>query len=798
MTRQFRVEHTDGSTDTLPHVSSEEEYKFGEQDLGVFTTRRSAVNDVTLTEGQDEVYFVEGGVDQWGGLLKDVVRKESQTELVVDSFERLARDARPTDGDNIYENVDDTVPVNDAISDTPGLSAGTVDNVESGLSFVFSHSSQAKKMRRVEASGSGELKFNVDKTVDYADSLGADKTGTVLSPSAQNVIGDIEVERKGGSQRVTHLRMLGAGEGSAQVQTEVTVPNAPTDPEDQVWDTYRDKGLTSEDALQSLGETLIAEMNTEHVNAEVAVLGEDVALGDEFRVTVPKEQLDRDMRVVELKTVVDKEGRRHMAKLSTRQKTEASEESKRRQDVENYNVAFEGSPVTMTAGGGRQPVDGTHDYEFDFYYPAEVEYEHRVKLFVKGLQYRAYSQGAAAGGDHTHTVEVTHPSHAHDIMSAEFAHSHNIDITTDLHDHGDGTLGADSHPHTDGSLGADSHEHTDGTLGANSHGHTDGTLGADNHDHPQNITETSTQNTPHGSVVADGSSIGFPGDSNGWDQLESISISDAYELGVIHVHATSAENPIEVRARDSSSTSSSDTTGNNEDFTPRVEGTPLIGTSAADGDATGTVTLIVPEDWGFVDVDYRSTGDPNTNLSVSWMFLGEHTHDVTIGSPTGFEAPDVAGDTGDDAPGVNGDTGSDAPDVGGDTGSTAPDVDGVTTGTSAGVSGNSDETGGVRTSDAQLGNTESESSDASGDHTHPVNPGIVDTNEYPSNVDVTVNGQALGVSLGDGSGPFEQEVDLAGMLNPGQVNTVRVSSDTLGHVQAHLDIDVYRQILGNG
>ena len=99
MTRQFRVEHTDGSTDTLPHVSSEEEYKFGEQDLGVFTTRRSAVNDVTLTEGQDEVYFVEGGADEWGGLLKDVVRKESQTELIVDSFERAARDARPTDGD---------------------------------------------------------------------------------------------------------------------------------------------------------------------------------------------------------------------------------------------------------------------------------------------------------------------------------------------------------------------------------------------------------------------------------------------------------------------------------------------------------------------------------------------------------------------------------------------------------------------------------------------------------------------------------------------------------------------------
>lgn len=86
-----------------------------------------------------------------------------------------------------------------------------------------------------------------------------------------------------------------------------------------------------------------------------------------------------------------------------------------------------------------------------------------------------------------------------------------------------------------------------------------------------------------------------------------------------------------------------------------------------------------------------------------------------------------------------------------------------------------------------------------GDHSHDLQTGVIASDtDYPKNCDVLINGNSVGTALGDGSGQFNSVVDIAGQLNEGQVNTIEITSENTGHLQSHIDIDVFRQILGDG
>lgn len=87
------------------------------------------------------------------------------------------------------------------------------------------------------------------------------------------------------------------------------------------------------------------------------------------------------------------------------------------------------------------------------------------------------------------------------------------------------------------------------------------------------------------------------------------------------------------------------------------------------------------------------------------------------------------------------------------------------------------------------------------EHSHGVAPGLIDFDgsdatpaSYPSNVDVIVNGTSQGVSLGDGSGEFTEQVDVGGALSSGW-NTIALSSDSMGHLDATFSADLFRQSL---
>lgn len=387
MTRQVRIEHPDGTVDTLSHIKSREQRDFGKKDQASLYVPRAEADGVSIEEQSDEAVLEVDGSDLFAGPIMDIVRGGSAIELIVASPEQYAVDAKPTGAGNIYDNVADSNVVADAVAATGELSQGTVNTVEASISLVFSHSSQARKMRKAEEVGSGELLFNADKTVDFIDTLGSDRTATTLSPSNGNVTSDFEVSQRANDEKATHVRVIGAGEGPHQITAEAVVASYAAG-DRQIWRTFADKDMTSESTAQSRADALAADLDSQFFEVSTTVKGVDIALGDTFHVEHPAEGISENLRVVSHKRTISSDGAEHKIKLSSYQDALHDAESKRRKDLDKYNVAAEGNAVPINAGGSRNGVTNKETYELKFYYPGEVVYEHRMNVRVIGLGYR--------------------------------------------------------------------------------------------------------------------------------------------------------------------------------------------------------------------------------------------------------------------------------------------------------------------------------------------------------------------------------------------------------------------------
>lgn len=767
-----------GPTDDHVQLSEAEiDEQFGKQDIARVFVKRGDLTENEVERGVTEMSIVEttGTSDanaEFGGILRDIAQSGSLTEFIVESFERYARDALPTPGGERWEAVDDSTIISDGVSEVSQLSAGTINTVRSPMTMVFSHSSQAKKIRETEGAGGGELKYRPDKTVDYVASLGADKTGTTLSPGNQNIVGEFNAERKGGDADVTHLRLVGAGEGRAQQTVNFVPQDDPFDYENdpdfdnvnrytaahwssgdrKEWEVRSNKDHTDIDSLERLGETITSDVQEAHIEASANIRGLTVNLGDEFTVDYPEENISQSARVVDMTTKISSQGTTYQVTLSSRQQSLEDPDSDQRKDTDRYNLAFEGSPVTLTTGGGRQPVNSSNNYEFSFYYPAEVKFEHRVELFIKGLRYRAYSQGAAAGGNHTHSVTVGHPSHSHSVNVTHPSHSHSVSVTHPSHSH---TVDV-THP---------------------SHAH-DVEVTHPNHAHEVLATQTSNQKNYQGSFL---SSEFQMADNAGTVTPTAFTFTNINTNNDVWITVTGTvdsgfSEPVAVflNMYDGGSTA-----GGTVDSVNMDRGSPeaFSGTVAVGENDRSSSDVTI-------EVDAQNLSGPVSikNTTASLIGVAQHDHSVPINTTTGTELGTTTAETSDTELGnTEAETSNTA------LGSTETETSDTALGSTQ-----------AETSDAALGTTTSETSDASGDHTHAVNPGIIETSDFPSNCDVIVNGSPVGVSLGDGASSFEERVDIAGLLTPGQVNTIEISSDTLGHIQAHMDIDVYRQILGDG
>lgn len=398
MKRDIRI-ISDTGEQWLTHLNSEERRDIGSKDLASLYVPRDEISPGDIEEGRDRAELIVGGVTWFAGPIEDVIRDGAQLEIIVESPERYSERAEPTDGVEEYDNIDDDEIVAAAIEDTPELEAGSMETTNPHTSLLFSHSSQAYKARKTEEVSPGILRFNPDLTVDYG-SLGRNKSHVTLSPRRDNVHGEPEVERKSSYENVTHLRMLGAGEGPHQIRADAVSSDYEAG-DDQIWKVYPDKSIVDAETLQTKADHYVDELSTRRVEVDMTVKGLAVDLGDLFRVYVPKKDVDQILQIVSHKRIVDTEGIRHEITASNHRDTRETPSEKNQADLSNYNQALEGNSVPINTSGGRQPVDSENPYELQLYYPSEVAYEHRLNVRAVGLPYRAYSAGALDNADFT-------------------------------------------------------------------------------------------------------------------------------------------------------------------------------------------------------------------------------------------------------------------------------------------------------------------------------------------------------------------------------------------------------------
>lgn len=419
------ITHSDSSTEQIDNtVGWTWKREIGVMSKLTVTVDRDDAQSVTLDKKTDEVELAGTTT----GRLVDVQRGGSTWKLIVYSFEWDANRHAPTAGGTRKQG-DDAALMTDFINDVSEWTAGTISDLTGPMTFVFNHAQANEAMRRIEQNVPGELQWNADKSVDYLSRLGSDKSGSItLSASNGNIEGEIRVQDRGRDLDATHLRVIGAHEGEAQkfvnlvpsgdsgnYENEVTYSQPRwSDSSDTDWARWENKDVVKQDALEEEAAALGEELKETMLEVKATVYGEDLAVGDTVRVLKPDADIDRDMRIHRIKTVSDGTTTRDECLLSTRTVARSTEQDRLR-DIQRFNVAFQGSAVWGTPSGGFQAVDsGGLNYLLPFFYP-DVEYEHTAELNVRSLPYRAFSSGAAAGGDHSHLVGVTHPSHSHDV-----------------------------------------------------------------------------------------------------------------------------------------------------------------------------------------------------------------------------------------------------------------------------------------------------------------------------------------------------------------------------------------------
>jgi len=677
---KLRYETTSGGTNHVQIVEYEKDLVFNDQDIARVFIRRDVFNESDVEKGVSKMWLVETeGTSttnaEFGGVLRDINRNGGVSEIIVESFERYSIDAQPTDSAERWENVNDTQIINDALSNISQISAGTIENVDSEISMLFNHSTQAKKIRDTAEVVGANVVYNSDQTLDYVNRRGSDRTGETLSPSSQNIVDDFKADKKGGGERVSHVRVIGTGEGKHQLTAEATASWFDGSQRES-WRVFSNKDISDQDSLDKYAQTLIQDLNEpEHIEVTTTLRNIDVQLGDSFHVQYPEEDVDRDMRIVELTEKVKPNGKTYEVTLSTRQISRKDRDAENRKDVNRYNMAFEGSPVTMNTSGGRQPVEPRRNYEFSVYYPDEVSYEHRVKLRVIGLPYRAYiSQTETGGGIHSHTFDDTASEtddaravHRHDVspgaletFNGETYYPRNCDVIVN----GQSILGVDNLLTEEWEIGVDNVGTAEGNTGPYSR----------HDDSPRFTAEAS----------GDGSEAS-------WVKSDPVDLTDQSEIGAVWSYERIVYGGNESLGDDAqliiSAATSKGVTHDDESVVAKVE--------ELGRDATNNSTIL--------DVSSLS-GD---------YYISLHA----VGGWGTYE---------------NNDT-------------------------------NEEEILGLRAKfDAR---------------------GVL---------------YDVGEGIGSGGSRFTDVVDLQGYLNPGQYNKIEITSQTLGNIQAHLDIDVYRQILGNG
>jgi len=392
---------------TLTGDSAERDAHVTEQGRARFRVDRDRWQSVAsdINPRSDRFTIAADGDPAWfGGRFRDTERGGNDlVTVVLDDYERDARDAEPTGGQKIFQNADDSAVVLDALSRVPTLSAGTVETVASGVSYSFANAEPAKMIRTAAQSGGALVRYNADRTVDFVAQPSATPTET-LSPSAGTLVGDPDV-RDDNRNPPTVIIGLGAQSGPNQVRAESVVdPTA----DREVYRKYTNTDIKNQSRLQTIIDRLASEVANapQKLDIETEAVGVGLSAGDRVEFVWPEEDIDTTLRVIEHTETVTNRGVRYAPIRVANRWPEKGGADKAAADLERFNSGYEGFVDRDNFSYDNQPVTGALNAEDSYFYPDDVISEVRAEIRVRGRPYRAYSSGAVTNTEYQNVFHV--------------------------------------------------------------------------------------------------------------------------------------------------------------------------------------------------------------------------------------------------------------------------------------------------------------------------------------------------------------------------------------------------------
>jgi hypothetical protein len=459
----LRIVHVDGSTDELEILSADELGQSGTPSLSSVETERrltprpdqpvgqasatvyaDAWADVkpSLDNINDLFYIDESGssTPAFGGRLRDTQSQDEVVTVMLHGPKRDALDAQPSGGNDVYQPQSDASILNNQILPRMStVSGGTIVEQTASIPFSEAQASPGKSTTKLAEATGAEVEYSPTGSpweLNYVSRLGADRTDETLSPSTGTLLAEPRIRNKVREQ-VTHVRVLGSQSGTAQVVGEAVTASFDESTDRAVYRNHTDKDIQQQSRADALAQELVNEYDgePEFIEIEAEIAGSvEPSLGDSFRVSVPSENIDHDLRIMNLRRILDRAGERFRAVLSNRKLTRQKQGEEQTRSVDEFREGNAGQYFFNSDGRSFDPVENGEPREITIPYPDNVIGDLGAKLMIKSTSYR----GRVVSSGHTHSVTI--PNHDHTVSIGDHDHSvsignHSHDVTLSDHNH---------------------------------------------------------------------------------------------------------------------------------------------------------------------------------------------------------------------------------------------------------------------------------------------------------------------------------------------------------------------------
>lgn len=313
-------------------------------------------NDRLLIRNDGDILF-GGRVADWevGGVLVSVL---------ADGPKRDALDAEPSGPNDVLNGQADSAIVDTIIDRVPTVETRLVETVAKEIPFAEVRSSPGASLAKLARDADAEVAYRATPDsfeVDYISRLG-NVRGVNITPADATVIGEPTI-REQVAEDVTHVRVLGAGRGSTQIEAEAVA--ADFNGGREVYRKTTDKDIQRQARAEQLAETLVNEHDGSREFLEVdAALPPSVApsVGDTFDVSLPEAGIDESLRATRVVHIFDEGGERFEATLSNRRHTARRPAVEDEQSIDEFRESDPGQYFAISVNEGWFTIDTSDEF----------------------------------------------------------------------------------------------------------------------------------------------------------------------------------------------------------------------------------------------------------------------------------------------------------------------------------------------------------------------------------------------------------------------------------------------------